>query len=249
MRTDILDLHAFYASPLGTLARNFIAARIDERLRQNGRERVAGFGHAEPFLENIPDKERVIALAPGTQGVVHWPQGKSNAATLVENARWPLPDASIDCLLVVHGLEEASDPRRFMREAWRVLADTGRIIIVTSHRRGIWSAVETTPFAAGRPYLKRQLQRLLGETMFEARYWNSALNFPPFERRYLLRAAPALERAGARLWPGLAGVLLVEATKSMAVPVARVSVQRASHGQPITARPVLNNTLKRADPK
>jgi len=240
MRTDILDLHAFYDSPLGVLARDFIAARVDERLSKHGRERIAGFGHAEPYLNSIQDKERIITLAPGTQGVVHWPQGYPNAATLVENARWPLPDASIDCLLIVHGLEEASDPRRLMREAWRVLSDNGRIIIVASHRRGIWSAVDTTPFAAGRPYLKRQLERLLQETMFEAQYWNNALHFAPFGSRYLLRTAPTLERLGARLWPGLAGVLLVEAVKSMAVPVARISVQRASHGTPVAARPALN---------
>ena len=115
MRTDILDLHGFYSSPLGAISRDLIAARLRERLSIVGKERIAGFGHTEPYLADIQDAERVIALDPGGQGVIHWPQGKRNAATLVENTRWPLPDASIDCLLVIHGLEESGDPRRLMR--------------------------------------------------------------------------------------------------------------------------------------
>lgn len=241
MRTDILDLHQFYASPLGTLCRELIAARLKNRFAEAGQARFAGFGHTEPYLSDIQDAERVLALDPGGQGVIHWPAGEKNRAALVENARWPLPDASIDCLLIAHGLEEASDPRKLMREAWRVLTDSGRVIIVAAHRRGIWSTIDTTPFAAGRPYLKRQLELLLRETMFEPQFWNGALHFPPFGARFLLRAAPAWERAGAKLWPGFAGVILVEATKSMALPVAQVAVQRASRATPIAARPALNN--------
>ena len=85
--------------------------------------------------------------------------------------------------------------------------------------------------------------------MFESRYWNGALHFPPFGARFLLRAAPAWERAGAKLWPGFAGVILVEATKSLATPVAQVTVQRASRGTPVTANPALNSSSSQRNSK
>lgn len=239
MRTDILDLHDFYETPLGRAARGFVAARIEEAWRDHARLRLAGFGHAEPYLPFFDKAERVIAVAPGEQGVVRWPAGAANRAVLTGD-QWPLPDASIDRLLLVHGLEEADDPRRLMRECWRVLTTDGRLIIVVAHRRGLWSMIDTTPFAHGRPYLKGQLERLLQQSMFRPLAWSSALYFPPIGARFLLRAARAWERAGARLWSGLGGVILVEAAKDMAQPVAVGKVARARVGGPVAARPAIS---------
>lgn len=239
MRTDILDLHDFYESPLGRTAREFAAARIEEAWREHARLRIAGFGHAEPYLDLFANAERRIALAPAAQGVIHWPDGERNAAALAGEHQWPLPDASIDRLLVVHGLEESDDPNRLMREIWRVLADDGRVILVVAHRRGLWSMIDTTPFAAGRPYLKRQLERLLVQSMFRPLAWSGALYFPPIGARFLLRAARAWERAGAQLWSGLSGVLMVEAAKDMMQPVARAAPARLRAERPAVARPAL----------
>ena len=221
MRTDILDLHRFYQSPLGEVAARFVGAHIRSAWTSTDRLRLAGFGYTEPYLTAFQDTERTIALAPAAQGVIRWPAQSPNRATLVEDHHWPLADASIDRLLIVHGLEEASHPRGLMREIWRVLADDGKAIIVVSHRRGFWSTVDTTPFGAGRPYLRGQLVRLLCDAMLEPTNFTSALFFPPSGARYILRASRAWERAGARLWPWLGGVLLIEAEKTMARVVAR----------------------------
>jgi SAM-dependent methyltransferase len=237
MRTDILDLHDFYAGPLGETVRGFVSARIEEAWRDHARLRIAGFGHAEPYLTIFPNAERVIAIAPGGQGVIHWPQGGKNAAALAGEWQWPIPDASIDRLLIVHGLEESDDANRLMRETWRVLTTDGRVIIVAAHRRGLWSMIDSTPFAHGRPYLKRQLEGLLQRSMFRPVAWSGALYFPPLKARFLLRAANAWERAGARLWPGLSGVLLVEAAKDMAQPIAVAARIRARTSAAIAARP------------
>lgn len=241
MRTDILDLHDFYQSPLGGAARAFVAGRIEEAWRDHARLRIAGFGHAEPYLAIFREAERTIAVAPAAQGVIRWPAGAKNAATLAGEHQWPLPDASIDRLLVVHGLEESDDPARLMREVWRVLTSDGRVIVVVAHRRGLWSMIDTTPFAAGRPYLKRQLERLLQQSMFRPIAWSGALYFPPLGVRFLLRAARAWERAGAQLWPAFGGVLMVEAAKDMVQPVARAVAARA--GAPVVARPAITGVM------
>jgi SAM-dependent methyltransferase len=237
MRKDVLDIHEFYERPLGKAARGFIAANLAVAWGDAARLRIAGFGYALPYLGSFDGAERMLALAPDAQGVIHWPPGAKNLAGLVEENRWPLPDSSIDRLLIIHGLEEASDPRRLMREAWRVLAPEGRIIIVVAHRRGLWSAIDTTPFAAGRPYLKRQLNELLQNAMFRALNWQGALYFPPFGARFLLRAASAWERAGAKVWPGLGGVVMVEAVKELLAPVGQAQRARIRAFRPAAARP------------
>jgi len=228
MRTDILDFYEFYRSPLGRAAAEFISGRLKEAWGDGAGLSIVGFGYANPFLSTFAAADRRIALAPGGQGVIRWPEDAKNAASLVGEFEWPLPDASVDRVLIVHGLEEAPQPQRLMREIWRVLKDDGRVIIVAAHRRGLWSVIDTTPFAAGRPFLKRRLQKLLQDSIFRPTNWDTALFFPPFRSRLILRAARTWERAGARAWPWLGGVLLQEAEKDMLAPaglVRRTGVQ------------------------
>ncbi len=239
MRTDILDLHDFYQSPLGVAAKGFVSARIAEAWSDHARLRIAGFGHAEPYLALFSKAERTLAIAPAAQGVIHWPADGENAAALAGEYQWPLADASIDRMLIVHGLEESEEPARLMREIWRVLTSDGRVIFVVAHRRGLWSMIDTTPFAHGRPYLKLQLERLLLGAMFRPTAWSGALYFPPLGARFLLRAARAWERAGARMWTGLSGVLMVEAAKDMMQPVARAAPVKARVAPPAVARPAM----------
>lgn len=241
MRTDILDLHGFYKSPLGASARGFIAARIEEAWPSSTNLRFAGFGHAEPYLSLFASAERAIAIAPAAQGVISWPPGQKNRATLAGEHQWPLPDASIDRLLIVHGLEESDDPARLMREVWRVLTSDGRVILVVAHRRGLWSMIDAAPFAHGRPYLKGQLERLLQHSMFRPLAWSGALYFPPFGARFLLRAARAWEKAGAQMWSGLSGVILVEAAKDVMQPIAHAAPAKTMLGRPTVARPALSS--------
>lgn len=237
MRTDILDFHDFYRAPLGAAAGDFIGARLAEIWGDGAGLSIAGFGYANPYLELFAKASARFALAPGMQGVIRWPAGAANAACLVSEHDWPIPDASLDRVLIVHGLEEAPQPQRLMREVWRVLKDDGRVIIVASHRRGLWSMIDTTPFAAGRPYLKRRLEGLLRDAIFRPRFWDSALFFPPFRSPTLLRAARAWERAGARLWPGFGGVLMLEAEKDMLAPVGLVRRAGARALRPAIAAP------------
>ena len=210
MRTDVLEHYDFYKSPLGAMARGFITARLGEAWGDARGLRVAGFGYANPYLKLFTAAERRISMAPDGQGVIRWPSGaRENCACLVREARWPLPDASLDRILIVHGLEETPVPQKLLREVWRVLSDDGRVIIVVSHRRGLWSIFGATPFSAGRPFTRRQLNDLLAQSLFRPEHSSASLFFPPVNARFLLRAAGNWERAGARVCPGLGGVLLV----------------------------------------
>ncbi len=237
MRTDIVDLYRFYASPLGKTAAAHIRARLAEAWSDGSGCRIAGFGYAAPLLEGFDKAERRLVIAPAEQGALPWPSASGNLACLAPECAWPLHDASIDRLVIAHGFEETADPQRLMREAWRVLADSGRLIIVVAHRRGLWSAVDSTPFGAGRPFLKRQLETLLQAAMFRPVAWSGALYFPPFSGGLLLQAANAWERAGSELWPAFSGALLVEAAKDMAAPVGLAQHAGVFALRPQRARP------------
>jgi SAM-dependent methyltransferase len=216
MYLDVVDLRAFYGERLGLIARRLIGARLKERWPSVAGERLLGIGYATPYLRNLGESaERVIAFMPATQGVVNWPREGPNAVALVADHALPLPDASVDRVLVVHALEAAANERDQLREIWRVLAPGGRVILVVPNRQGIWARSEGTPFGYGRPFGRSQLTALLREAMFSPLGWTEALAVPPFRLRPMLRTGTTWERIGRLLWPAFAGVLIVEATKQL----------------------------------
>lgn len=215
MQIDAHDLSAFYEAPMGQVTRRLIGRRIKRIWPNAPGLRVLGVGFAPPYLAPFQsDAERVIALMPAQQGVVAWP-GTNPLSVLGEENALPFPDAMFDRILMVHAIEAAESARPLMRQIWRVLAPSGRLIVIAPNRASLWARVERSPFGHGRPFTRRQLARLLGESMFTAERWDTALLFPPLPSRWILRDGASWERIGRVLWPRLAGVHVVEASKSL----------------------------------
>lgn len=220
MPIDVVDLRTFYAAPLGRIAHRCIGRVVRAWWHNTSGMAVAGLGYATPYLEPFRDQSvRVLAFMPAEQGIVHWPLDGTSSTALVEATGLPLPDGSIDRLLLVHMLEPTEHPRDVLAEVWRVLTPGGRMIAVACNRRGWWARVDTTPFGFGQPFSRRQLGALLRETLFSPERFAEVLYVPPFERRMLLRLAPAFERVGGRLALPGAGIHLVEATKQLYRPI------------------------------
>jgi SAM-dependent methyltransferase len=129
-------------------------------------------------------------------------------------------------VLVIHGLEAIEAQRPFLRELWRVLTPAGRLMVVAPNRASLWAQLETSPFGHGQPYSRGQLERLLEQSLFRPERWQPVLFMPPLGRRRTLRSGRAWERLGYRIWPRLAGVHIVEATKSLYVPVPKGKLRR-----------------------
>ena len=223
MHSDIVDLRAFYASPLGRLTERSISMALSSVWGTVPNERLVGLGYTLPWLERFgADAERVLAFMPATQGAVVWPAGRPSATALVFDEELPLFDSSIDRVLLIHALEHAENPRETLMEIWRVLAPGGRLVVVVPNRRGVWARFEHTPFGTGRPFSRGQIDALLRETNFTPNAWGDALHFPPSRRRFMMRLHGLLERGGRRLWPLFAGAIVVEAQKRLyqGVPVA-----------------------------
>ena len=229
MHADVTDLNAFYASRLGVLAERSITAALSTLWVPLSNERLVGLGYALPFLDRFAaDTERAFAFCPAQQGASCWPHGGPCATALVFEEDLPLPDASVDRVLMVHALEHAQDPRETMAETWRVLTPGGRLVVVVPNRRGVWARLEHTPFGAGRPWSRSQLSALLRAASFTPTAWADALLFAPSDTGLNERVAGVMERAGRRFWPLFAGAVVVEATKkvSQGIPAAQTRSRR-----------------------
>jgi SAM-dependent methyltransferase len=224
MPVDVIDLKTFYSQRLGIVARRLINNAIRAQWPDAKGQRVLGVGYSTPYLGLFREGcERCIAFMPAEQGVLRWPTGRPSLAALVEQSALPLPDAAMDRILLVHALEMADDPESLLREMWRVLAPSGRLLLVVPNRRGIWTRTDTTPFGHGRPYSRSQITELLRQTWFTPSHWGEALFVPPVRSSWFLGSAIAWERVGATLSLPFAGVHLVEATKQVyrGIPVRR----------------------------
>ena len=221
MTIDVIDLRNFYSSRLGIVARRLINRGIRARWPDAPGQRVLGVGYSTPYLGLFrEDAERCLAFMPAAQGVVKWPTARPALSALVDEFELPLPDASIDRILLVHALEVSDDPAELLREIWRVLSSSGRLIIVLPNRRGPWARADTTQFGNGRPYSRSQLTALLRETWFTPAAWSEALHVPPIRAGWFLRSAIAWERFGSAISSPFAGVHIVEASKQVYRPVA-----------------------------
>lgn len=241
MYVDIVDLRDFYASGLGQTARRLVVHKLRRLWPDVSGMSVAGLGYAGPVLGVFREEaERTLALMPAEQGVVNWPgQGESSSA-LIDEGELPLGDGVVDRFLMIHCLEMSERPREVLREAWRVLAPGGRLVLLVPNRRGLWARFEHTPFGHGRPYSRSQLVRLLRDTLFTPNDWAEALWVPPFRGRFMIRSAAAWERAGTIIRAMPPGVLMVEATKQLysAIPAKTQSRARARFIPALAGEPV-----------
>lgn len=218
MHLDVVDLRGFYyRTRLGRSAQRALQEALLVLWPDCREMVVVGFGFAAPLLRPFArDARRTLALMPSQQGVMPWPASGPNVSVLVEETRWPIEAGTVDRLIVVHGLETCDSPDALLREVWRVLAPSGRVIFLVSNRSGLWARRDVTPFGFGRPYTLGQIEGLLRKHRLEPERHAAALYGPPSHRKFWIQTAHFWERLGRRFEPRLiAGALLVEAAKQV----------------------------------
>ena len=226
------DAHAaadFYGTTRGAVAGRLLRERLLAMWPDLRGQSVLGIGFAAPYLRLWrAQTARCIVVTPAQMGATRWPLGEPCLSCTAEEDALPFPDMSFDRVILVHGLEAAENARRLLRETWRVLKDDGRLLVVAPNRTGWWAYVEQTPFGHGQPYSFGQLGRLLAGSLYRVERRDTALWVPPIGPRLVLRSADLFERAGRRLMPGMAGVILSEAVKDVyaAMPVKPVLRRR-----------------------
>jgi SAM-dependent methyltransferase len=236
MWTDVLDLNEFYASSLGQMTVRLLRTRLREVWPNVRGETVLGLGYAAPFLRPFMEEaERTMAFMPAQQGVTRWPREGANHTAFVDELDLPLPDRSVDRVLLVHAVECAEQVRPFLREIWRIMADGGKLVTVVPTRAGLWSQFDRSPFYQGHPYSPGQVAALLRANMFAPMRQARALYIPPTRSRLVLRMAPTIERFGQRWLGRFAGVSVIEAGKQLYAGVA----ERTTQPERVAVRPKL----------
>jgi SAM-dependent methyltransferase len=248
MRRDVLELRQFYASDLGRAARVMVGRKVIEAWGDAHGLDVLALGYATPFVTAArASARRVIAAMPAQQGVEVWPADDRNLSTLVPEDSLPFANALFDRVLVAHGIEESPDPGALLREVWRVLAPSGRVVVVVAARNGMWANSEKTPFGHGRPYSRSQLAELLREAELEPSGWTRALYVPPVP--WMANWAEGFEQMGSRLWPGFSGVVLMEAVKQTFAVKPRAVRARIQPGRGALAPVTGGAPISRAPPE
>lgn len=238
MRVDVLALQRFYASPLGDAARRMASRRLGALWPKVDGLDILGLGYSTPYLEPYrADARRVVAMMPAEQGAERWPAEGRSLSVLADETRLPFIDSIFDRVLIVHALEEAGDLRRLLREAWRVMAPEGRLVVIVANRWSFWAQSDATPFGHGRPFSRAQLSSLLADSMFEPIASARALYAPPSRWAPFVRAAEAFERVGEAIWPALGGLVLMEAVKRLYAETAKPGQRVLLAKAPVRPRP------------
>ena len=234
MRRSVTELRSFYAAPMGRAVRTMVIRQLINAWGDVRELDVLGIGYATPFLEPFRENaRRVVAAMPATQGAETWPIGAPNLVCLADENALPLPSAMFDRILIVHGLEESTDPVALLSEAHRVLTPSGRAIIAVANRNGLWAGAENTPFGHGRPFTRAQLETIVRDAELEPCAWSRALYAPPWP--VLAPYAELIEPAAAAVAPPFSGLILLEAIKQtfavrpgrVRAPVARAALRPA----------------------
>lgn len=223
---DIASLEAFYDSPIGRTALTHIRHVISEFWSDVHDETIVGLGFASHYLTDfLGSDNHVISIMPAAQGITHWPEASHNLTCLADEAELPLADSSVDRMLLAHVLEYSDQSKAMMREIWRVLSPTGKLLIVMPNRLGLWSHIEKTPFGHGHPFNVMQITKLLEDALFTPLRSTSALFMLPSSLPLLPHSA-LWERMGKRILQPFGGVLITEAEKQIysAIP-SKVSIK------------------------
>ena len=216
MRQPAATLENFYQSRLGDAAARLMGTRMLDLWGPCDGMRVLGIGYPGPLLTLWQgDAATCIGAVPEEIGEVRHATDKGQVLCSVPEARLPFPEALFDRVFLLHALEEADSPRQLLREAWRVLAPEGRIVVAVTNRRSMWSLADNKPFGHGRPWTKQQLVRFLNDSLFQVTASTTAVHLPPLDWRLITGASKSWERAGELVLPGLGGVVLVEAVKRL----------------------------------
>jgi SAM-dependent methyltransferase len=139
----------------------------------------------------------------------------------------PFPANSLDLVVLPHALELARDPHDTLREVERVLVPEGRVVIVGFNPASLWGLRQRFGHLRQRLGLGGQLYLPSAGDFIgfgRVRDWLRLLGFEVERGRFgcwclPLRSEKGLERmawmeaAGARGWPVLGAVYLVEAVK------------------------------------
>jgi SAM-dependent methyltransferase len=205
------ELDAWLAGPLGCLLleqERAVAAATLECAFGLHCVQVGEWGNADTFLAAARTRRTALVTGRPVPG----------ASLVAEPAALALQSDSVDVMLLPHTLEFAPDPHEVLREAARVLAGEGELVVLGFDPLGTWSLRNAFTRGGCPPGIARTIPaarladwlKLVG---FEVGPTERYLYAPPIPGLRTARARGFLERAGRRAWPRFSGAYLLHARK------------------------------------
>ncbi|WP_298913369.1 class I SAM-dependent methyltransferase [uncultured Algimonas sp.] len=227
MRETADQLESFYAAPLGRMACDMAMRRLHTLWPDLAGNNAMGFGYAAPYLDAYrKSANRIVLVNPAGQGAIAHRSSRGVMGCVADETQLPFSDATFDRVLCVHAVEEADDLPGLLRELWRVTQPEGRIVVIAAGRSGLWSRMDHLPFGAGRPFSRGQLRARLLKAGFTPTVGAGALYGPPVARLSGPKISYGFERFGETVWPGFAGLVMVEAIRRLYVEPDRLETAK-----------------------
>jgi SAM-dependent methyltransferase len=142
-------------------------------------------------------------------------------AVTLDYAELPFASQSLDLVVMPHVLEFSTDPHQVLREVERVLIPEGQLIICGFNPASLWGARQLLRRLGGAAFLPRTEELI---SMPRMKDWLKLLNMtasqshfgcyaPACRTEKWLHRYAFMDNAGARWWPYLGGVYVVQAIK------------------------------------
>jgi hypothetical protein len=169
MKADIRKIKKFYETDLGQYAHGLIDDVLSKQLQKVSPSGLCITSHGGYFYEKIL-RNYFQTLSRHTS---------DDDQDDIHRLSWPTTSATADCVFMIHDIEFSQIADNHVAEAWRVLKDSGRLIVIFPNRGGAWSAKDNTPFGFGAPRTMRQMKNLLEEKRFQIIETEGLLFYPP----------------------------------------------------------------------
>ena len=203
--SDSKDIERWWQSPLGQqllMVERELVSQLDEPLPGYFFLQLGGGESCLP-LSNRASSHCLVA-----------PEGDVQA----EAESLPFKSHSIDNLLLLHVLERSRDPHQLLREAERVLAADGKLILCCFNPFSLWGlrrlfSWQDSPPWDGHFFSQTRIRDWLALLNFEVTEQHKAVYRPPFRHSRWMQGSLFMERWGRRLWPWLGGVSVMVAAK------------------------------------
>lgn len=205
-------LQSWFETPLGRLLAGVERQALDRHLdRWAGAAllQIGGFGRGQGVLRANTSRQWLVDREDAGQ-----------VDCVLRPEQLPFQSGSIDIVVLVHSLEFSDNPHRVLREAERVLAPEGHLLVLTFNLASLWGLAHAVPALQrrgppwnGQYFTSRRIRDWLTLLDLETLCVEHYFYRPPLSRERLQERLTPVERWAPRLAPWFGGVHLTVAQK------------------------------------
>jgi SAM-dependent methyltransferase len=205
-------LQHWFETPLGRLLAEVERQALDRHLdRWAGASllQIGGFGGGRRVLRANTSRQWLVDA-----------DGCGQVDCVLQPDKLPFQSDSMDIVVLVHSLEFSGNPHRVLREAARVLAPEGHLLVLTFNLASLWGLAHSLPTLQrrgapwnGQYFTSRRVRDWLTLLDLETVAVEHHFFRPPLSRARVQEQMAPLERWAPRLVPWFGGVHMIVAQK------------------------------------